>query len=179
MYIYRFLDKDENIIYIGKTHDIKGRLNNHNNSGHLSSECYCECSCVQYIELSSASDRDVYEIYFINKYKPKYNKQSKRDDELTIKLPEDFRWKEIEFNMEYTPNISKDDIKSYIFQSRCLRPGVLKDINGDSITLAKIANHFSITLSEAKKRMIPIRREEHLTEIRANPHVMYAWGKVF
>ena len=37
--VYRFLDKNNNIIYVGKAKNLKSRLNSHN---HLSEKCYDE-----------------------------------------------------------------------------------------------------------------------------------------
>ena len=108
MNLYRFINKDEEIIYIGKTKhkNIRKRLNQHfGNNGHLSNECYSEVIKVEYAKINSESDLIVYEPYYINLYNPKYNVELKKSDMLTIKLP-DLVWKEIDikdnkFNFEY------------------------------------------------------------------------------
>lgn len=47
---------------------------------------------IEYAEFKSKADRNVYEIYFINKWKPPLNVDDKEQDELTIQLP-DVEWK--------------------------------------------------------------------------------------
>lgn len=68
--IYRFLDDNDNIIYIGKAKNLKSRLNGHN---HLSKKCYDETKRVEYISFKNENDMDFAERYFIHKENPKYN----------------------------------------------------------------------------------------------------------
>ncbi len=72
--LYRFKDMNDNIIYIGKANDINKRLKNHE---HLSEQCYNEIATIEYTVIDNKADRDILEIYFITKLKPKYNQQSK------------------------------------------------------------------------------------------------------
>ena len=48
---------------------------------------------IEYTELSTEADMDLYEIYFINLWKPPLNVDDKARDSLTIRLPE-LEWKE-------------------------------------------------------------------------------------
>lgn len=68
--VYRFLNKDDEVIYIGKAKNLKNRLHNHK---HLPKECYEERVTIEYIEFKTEDDMDFAERYFIPKYKPKYN----------------------------------------------------------------------------------------------------------
>jgi len=89
--IYRFIDKDNNIIYIGKTcsENPQWRFNQHSCNGHLDKECYDSIDKIEICELSSHANVNVYEPYLINLYKPKYNDDFKTDDYLVgILLPE-------------------------------------------------------------------------------------------
>ena len=70
--IYRFLDEDENIIYIGKAKDLKKRLEGHN---HLSDECYLEREYIDYVCFENEHEMDFAERYYIQKCNPKYNSQ--------------------------------------------------------------------------------------------------------
>lgn len=89
MYLYRFLNENNQIIYIGKTtQDIKDRFNTHR---HLLKKCYESTTKIECADLNSESDLGVYEIYYINKFKPQYNTASVWDGELTINLPE-LKW---------------------------------------------------------------------------------------
>lgn len=88
-YTYRFIDNKGTIIYLGYTgQKLEERMNQHFTKGHLSNECYRSVCKIEYIKWKSKSDAQVMETYYINKYKPCYNKQNKRNDALTIKLDE-------------------------------------------------------------------------------------------
>ena len=92
-YTYRFKDIYDNTIYIGYTgQKMSERMNQHFTKGHLPKECYKSVAKIEYIKWKTKSDAQVMEVYFINKYKPKFNKQDKRSDTLTIQL-EEKEWK--------------------------------------------------------------------------------------
>ena len=92
-YTYRFKDIYDNTIYIGYTgQKMSERMNQHFTKGHLPKECYSNVAKIEYIKWKTKSDAQVMEVYFINKYKPKFNKQDKRSDTLTIQLDEK-EWK--------------------------------------------------------------------------------------
>ena len=92
-YTYRFKDKYDNIIYIGYTgQQMAQRMNQHFTKGHLPQSVYEEVAKIEYIKHKTKSDAQVMEVYFINKYKPKYNKLNKKSDSLTINLGEE-KWK--------------------------------------------------------------------------------------
>lgn len=86
-FLYRFLNEKGEIIYIGKTlsKNLLTRMNGHN---HLPPEAYMEKSKVECVEIESKGDLAIYEMVYINKYKPKYNKANKYDDEMQISIPE-------------------------------------------------------------------------------------------
>lgn len=68
--VYRFINKDGEIIYIGKAKFINQRLNNHN---HLSEDCYKEIDIIEYCTFETEYEMDLAERYYIPKIKPKYN----------------------------------------------------------------------------------------------------------
>lgn len=75
-YVYRFLDKDNDVIYVGKTTNMKQRLSVHfGTKGHLDDKCYDETNKIDYTINYSDSENSICEIFFINYYKPKYNKE--------------------------------------------------------------------------------------------------------
>lgn len=88
MYVYRFLNKENEIIYIGKTKELNKRLSNHS---HLSKECYSEIKYIEYIKLLNYDEMSIYERYYINKFNPKYNIQSKNNSEFRFELP-NIKW---------------------------------------------------------------------------------------
>lgn len=91
-YVYRFLDQNDNIIYIGKTNNMDNRMYIHFHSGHLPKECYCSVSKIEYIKLETKIEMDIVELYYINKVKPKYNIKDKQNEELQLNLKEEYKW---------------------------------------------------------------------------------------
>ena len=66
-YVYRFLDKSQNVIYVGKSkQDLEVRFAGHL---HLPNECYAMVHKIQFISCKTESDMSIKEIYYINKYK--------------------------------------------------------------------------------------------------------------
>ena len=66
-YVYRFLDKSQNVIYVGKSkQDLEIRFAGHL---HLPNECYAMVHKIQFISCKTESDMSIKEIYYINKYK--------------------------------------------------------------------------------------------------------------
>ena len=65
-YVYRFKDKQENIIYVGRTHDLNQRFKQHE---HLTDDVVK----IEYIECANETDMVIKEIYYINLY---FNKNS-------------------------------------------------------------------------------------------------------
>lgn len=68
--VYRFLNKDNEIIYIGKAADLNKRISCHN---HLPKECYEERKKIEYIQFNNEQECLFAEKYLIIKNKPKYN----------------------------------------------------------------------------------------------------------
>ena len=91
-YTYRFLDVNNNVIYVGYTWNIDKRISDHFTRGHLPKECYKKIARIECIKWKTKCDAQVMEVYYINKYKPKYNKLNKKNDTLTIKVDEK-EWK--------------------------------------------------------------------------------------
>jgi excinuclease UvrABC nuclease subunit len=88
-YVYRFINENGAIIYVGKTSDIVKRINQHfSENGHLPSVCYSSVASVECIELKSKIDMDIRELYFINKWKPMYNQKDKQKEDMNVILDE-------------------------------------------------------------------------------------------
>ena len=99
--VYRFLDFDGKVIYIGKTKNLSKRVFTHfSKKGHLPDECYLSCCKIEYMEFESATDMDLAEIYLINKYSPIYNKMSNNKDYCTWDLEVNEDWKDYEYNIQ-------------------------------------------------------------------------------
>lgn len=68
--VYRFLNSENDIIYIGKAKDLKSRILAHH---HLGEDCYKEVSKIQYTPMYTMDETDILERYLVAKIKPKYN----------------------------------------------------------------------------------------------------------
>ena len=109
-FIYKFLDKHNSPIYIGRTKSMDNRFfyeeyAHFAKGSHLTNECYKEVERIDYVELCNESEQAVYEIALINKLRPKYNKQYVDSGQIQMELPS-LEWKEWES--------FSDEIKLYL-----------------------------------------------------------------
>ena len=90
--VYRFIDTNGEIIYVGKAENLLNRLNGHK---HLPDECYHRVARLEYCKFDSYDDLYLAEPYFIAKWKPEYNQDYKnRNYSFSIAELEDKEWKE-------------------------------------------------------------------------------------
>lgn len=93
-YTYRFVDTNENVIYVGYTgQTMAKRISQHFTKGHLPKKCYKSIARIDYIKWDTKSDAQVMEVYYINKYHPKFNKLDKQGDRLNIQIEDEKEWK--------------------------------------------------------------------------------------
>lgn len=80
----------EHIVYLGRTmQPLQNRIRGHLFKKPMHREiCIEQVSKIEYATFQSQADMYLYEIYFINLWKPRLNKDDKASDELTITLPE-------------------------------------------------------------------------------------------
>ena len=92
-YTYRFVDANENIIYVGYTgQTMAKRIGQHFEKGHLPKKCYKSIARIECIKWETKSDAQVMEVYYINKYHPIYNKLDKQNDHLNIQVTDEKEW---------------------------------------------------------------------------------------
>lgn len=89
-YVYKLLDKDGNVLYVGKTNNLKRRLTEHIANQEWSSEI----DSLYYAICRDDFEQRTYENYYIIKSNPKYNKQDKAFSTHII-LPE-LKWQKFE-----------------------------------------------------------------------------------
>ena len=85
-YIYKMFNKNNEIIYIGKTINIDQRLRQHMTD--KDKKWFKTVSKIYYAECLNKTDMDIYEIYYINKLVPLHNKQSVNGCEFSQELNE-------------------------------------------------------------------------------------------
>ncbi|QEZ68934.1 hypothetical protein D4A35_08305 [Paraclostridium bifermentans] len=80
--VYRFLDVNKNIIYVGMTNNAYRRIfqQHFTKNGHLPFECYNLAARVDIIKLNNNLEAKGLEDYLINKYRPRFNKRDKEKD---------------------------------------------------------------------------------------------------
>ena len=115
-YTYRFVDTNENVIYVGYTgQTMAKRISQHFTKGHLPKKCYKSIARIDYIKWDSKSDAQLMEVYYINKYHPKFNKLDKQGDKLNIQIEDEKEWKV--YQVIKKPNIkyeAEDGILTWI-----------------------------------------------------------------
>lgn len=96
--LYRIFYGEE-IVYLGRTmQPLQNRIRGHLFKKPLHREiCIDQVSKIEYATFKSQADMYLYEIYLINLWKPKLNKDDKAFDELTFRLPD------VEWNLFTTP----------------------------------------------------------------------------
>lgn len=82
-YIY-FLLKENTPLYIGKTKNLHRRLLQHSKDKWW----FFETDKILYYNFNNKTDMDIYEIYYINKYLPIFNSDTKNDKIFSYDLPE-------------------------------------------------------------------------------------------
>lgn len=91
--LYRIFYGD-NIVYLGRTKQpLQNRIRGHLFKKSMHRSIYINhVSKIEYSEFKTEADMNLYEIYFINLWKPPLNIDDKTEDNLTISLPE-VEWK--------------------------------------------------------------------------------------
>lgn len=120
--VYRFLNKDDEVIYVGKAKYLKQRMNTHfSESGHLPNECYKKTCKIEFISCNSISEMNIKELYYINKYKPIYNIKDKYEEDsiYSIDIFDSLTWKK--YNLRYFKYIDKVENLENIINEKDLK----------------------------------------------------------
>lgn len=94
-YTYRFIDANNNIIYVGKTSQtMDQRMCQHfGGKGHLPNQCYQSVARIEYKKWKTESDALIMETYYITKYGPRFNKLQQSRDVPSMMLDDKEDWK--------------------------------------------------------------------------------------
>lgn len=98
-YVYKFLNEDGDVVYIGSTGNITKRMYKHfhdKDNGKMKTREYKSVKNVSFCETKSRNDAYILEIVLIQKYKPEYNTVSVNDGDISLcKIDESsFSWRE-------------------------------------------------------------------------------------
>lgn len=89
-YVYRFINKIGEIIYVGKTNHIPTRMYQHKTK---KMPFWKEWYKIEYVEFENEGDQLLYEMLMINKYNPIYNKKDKFNAALPLEDVRKNDWK--------------------------------------------------------------------------------------
>lgn len=125
--VYRFLDKDGNLLYIGKAKNLEERIRNHN---HLPRECYNKRKTIEYVEFPTAEDMNIVERVLIAMLKPPYNTDLKQND-ITIHVMEltNLNWRT--YDPRYESILSIDDLAdgTYLLEITNGKPKIIGEFS--------------------------------------------------
>lgn len=142
--LYFLLNDQEKIGYIGKSTNLGDRIFTSITDSKIVLSSDKEYFIDVYLT-NSKSDMTVYEQYYISKHKPKFNKDSKYDDSLTIALPELIKQERIKFI--YQEKGKRKGIKKYNLEERLVKM-VVKS--------TKKENNFDLLESIPKEKILEI-----------------------
>lgn len=114
MYVYRFLNQQNQVIYVGRTNNIIRRIRQQHfgKNGHLPKECYNETKTVEYAKVASQNDAILYELYYIEKYHPIYNTSDIGGGAFSVELNE-LPWQVFDFNTD-KKTLSKKQLEELV-----------------------------------------------------------------
>ncbi len=121
-YIYRYFNSKNKVIYVGLTgRPIKRRVYEHKTE-----DLQKETDHIDFATVATESDMRMYELYYINKYQPKYNRRDMYIDGQTLHLPELTFQPYLEEQESENAYVSSVDKRDYVF--RCTGGNVILSI---------------------------------------------------
>ena len=165
--VYRFLNQEGEIIYVGKAKNLKNRLNNHK---HLPKHCYEERATIEYVAFETEDDMDFAERYYIPKYKPKYNYiYAERDLRVSVRELDKQKWELYEstdFFRKYNETIESLNEK---IERLKIKLEILNEEEGWLLKSEDGALDASIYFKDKSKReminQVRLRKEEVISEL--------------
>ncbi|OAA84703.1 GIY-YIG nuclease family protein [Clostridium ljungdahlii] len=124
-WVYKIFDKNIVLLYVGKTTDLLNRP-----KAHYSDPWGNEIDKIVITEYKSATDMELYETYYINKLKPKYN-IAKVMDTPTVNLPEPNLW--LDYEQEYQKRELENKSQNKSINYKNAKENLLKPRNCDII----------------------------------------------
>lgn len=73
--LYLFYNQEYELMYIGKSENLKQRINLHLTGNTNTKSIYHNFKHIRYAEVADPVDREIYETYYINLWKPKLNQE--------------------------------------------------------------------------------------------------------
>lgn len=149
MYVYVMYNKDNQVLYVGQTKNMKYRMTQH--FGSQAEEWKKEVDKIKYMNCFNEVDMNIYEIYLISKLKPKYNKSFVFDTETILNLPYSLK----EYFFFNNTSLNDDDITTKEEKDKFKKLIVLYKDKGKSRMNTNYDN-------KAKENVTPFHKGEHL-----------------
>lgn len=138
-YVYKFLNKQGEVIYVGRSSALTQRLNSQHFSakGHLSADCYNQVFKVLVTETKTKVDSIILEMILIANLKPVFNSLHIEDNTI-FSAPDDLSWSTFLLKKDYRQQIMlsglAQEIRDFYSENDHLRDVALKiNINFESL----------------------------------------------
>lgn len=123
--VYRYIDGQGAVVYVGKTNDLDSRHLHHINKSDKNHEVLIDCS-LEYIGGLSAADADILETYFISKYRPRLN-EAKQWGDSSVRIRTVPPWEPVQF--PHKTRVAIDAIQKRRPRCRrCKKPLTMEDL---------------------------------------------------
>jgi len=84
-FVYRYVNEDDEIVYVGKTNSMKRRVAEHLTNEHWTKDNNFK---IEYIMLCNKTEEQMYESHYISLWQPKFNTDKKNFGSATFNIPE-------------------------------------------------------------------------------------------
>lgn len=150
-YVYRFLDNNNRILYVGRTEFLKKRLLQHfNNKDVQAIRRNQKTKTIQYVSFDKKTYSAIYEIYLINLWKPKYNLLDLYDEQIEIEI--------LDIENLFWENIEENDLKllnEKIYKEK--GTSVIRKFNQDEIQyFDAVESKNGVVLTNSEKKILAI-----------------------
>ena len=140
-YVYRIFYKND-IVYVGRTNDLTRRMSQHFRSLDIDID---KVSKIEYAELETESDMNLYELYYILKYKPSLNRKDFAKDTLTIQL-DDLQFTQFYSHLEQQWREAAHKKKEKLIEKQSKLETLKQIVKEDKIELKSLAKEQYLNL---------------------------------
>lgn len=172
MYIYRLYDENKNIIYVGKTiNEVKYRIRTHftnqKNYKTIKQLWKYKVSYFDYVKIKNKAELCIYEVYLINKIKPKYNFKDKGKGKVGFTLPK--------LNFCKLKHVS-EVLNNYNYYKKLIKEKYLKLKNNSQNSLPHININLNAEYEEKGYKLLKKVKGKHKNRNKLIFSLMYYFG---
>lgn len=169
--VYRLLDEDNNILYIGKSRQMKQRIANHlRGKSNIPKECREKIKKVEFLEFINECDMNIFEIYAISYFNPPYNIEHNRSPVGLIKIKIPTKWNELD--IETFEEIVR--MEPYFEQNNNAGFKFNKDIMLNEELSQYLCDHYNKTLNNNdKEKLLSLCKMDKWDTKQVNEYIAY------